>query len=776
MERENFYILLELSIDPPETDPKKIANAIKKMQAKWSRFRNHPTKAVQAKKYIGMIPEIRKIMSNPDLRQNEAQEAKKQFKQKKEEKFSKIDRHISICMSKGFVTKEETFKLAKLHSIDESEIHERIKQKKEEKFSEIDKHLNIRMGKGYITDEEIAKLAKLHSTEIDEIRKRVKCPIRKKAKEKISKTKHLDKSIVKVINDNLKIVGKPSLYKFLELPTDASLEKLQEKAKKKEKETINIGKKDAFATACEILAGQCIAVFKSEESRNAYDISRAQSNLNDLNSDIDVAGMNGKIRAEYFEILVKRAIEFGMDRVEAIEYINKYCNEKKWIIEKTKNKNRVKIFFAVLTALILAVSAGGLIWAAKEKKNKDKYQKVLARVENTKKMEEKKNILNNYIKARKKDKYRSSAENMLKKILNLIEDQDYTKILNKADKLCKNKKFDEATSVYAQYIMKYPKGNYTDKINKKIAEVSALIDETDYNLLKDAKFSDVNNRISIYLEYLRKHPNGIHRNDAKKLLSDINREYYIFVKKEIYKSKAQENWEKAIELCSKYINIYPEDQKSSELKTLKYLFQKEDTNKKIVANLKLKADAEGDNYEAAVQIYLDYIQAYPDSDTALKNKIIYEIQRLNKLKEYARIQAEKENIRSLVKKNSRFIEKKEGVLTDTRTGLMWCLIDSQTDLGKCLDYESAIEYVKGLKTGGFKDWRVPDTKELAEIYKSKPFFPSDGKRWYWTSESYKRYMDGWSEVVETVTSKKETKWNKKQTESWECGTVHAVRP
>ncbi|MDI6796447.1 MAG: hypothetical protein QMD09_05865, partial [Desulfatibacillaceae bacterium] len=65
MDRENFFVLLELSTDPPESDPEKIELAVKNLQAKWSRFRNHPTKSIQAKKILGLLPEMK---TTEDLR------------------------------------------------------------------------------------------------------------------------------------------------------------------------------------------------------------------------------------------------------------------------------------------------------------------------------------------------------------------------------------------------------------------------------------------------------------------------------------------------------------------------------------------------------------------------------------------------------------------------------------------------------------------------------------------------------------------------------------
>ncbi len=72
MQRENYYILLELSVDPPENDPEIIEKAIQTKKIEWSRLRNHPTKGLQIQKFINMIPDIENVMRDETLRQEEA--------------------------------------------------------------------------------------------------------------------------------------------------------------------------------------------------------------------------------------------------------------------------------------------------------------------------------------------------------------------------------------------------------------------------------------------------------------------------------------------------------------------------------------------------------------------------------------------------------------------------------------------------------------------------------------------------------------------------------
>ena len=70
--------------------------------------------------------------------------------------------------------------------------------------------------------------------------------------------------------------------------------------------------------------------------------------------------------------------------------------------------------------------------------------------------------------------------------------------------------------------------------------------------------------------------------------------------------------------------------------------------------------------------------------------------------------------------DGRYIDYGDGTITDSETNLMWTRKDSHADLGKCIDWNDSKSYVKGLNTGGYRDWRLPTVKELKAIYeKSK---------------------------------------------------------
>ncbi len=138
-----------------------------------------------------------------------------------------------------------------------------------------------------------------------------------------------------------------------------------------------------------------------------------------------------------------------------------------------------------------------------------------------------------------------------------------------------------------------------------------------------------------------------------------------------------------------------------------------------------------------------------------------------------RIQQVRADLESQLGSSPRFRSNADGTVTDLKTGLTWCLLDAYQELGGCVTFQNAQDYVRTLRHGGYQDWRLPTASELAAIYKQPPFFPSSGGDWYWTSESY---VKGFHNVANIVTAEPKTVYERESRSLDECGGVRAVRP
>ncbi|MBI9075321.1 MAG: DUF1566 domain-containing protein [Desulfatibacillum sp.] len=777
MDRENYYILLELDIDPPEKDPARIDAAIKRMQANWSRLRNHPTKGIQAKNYIGLIPEIRKVMSDPELRDAEAIAAIQKTREKQGEIFAEIDRHLTLHLSKGYISNQEIAKLAELHHIDEEDIRARIKLMEEEKLVELDSQLGLRMAKGYMTQEEVSKLAKAHGMTDKDLKKRINVPIRKVGSTEKTKGKSLDKSLEKVINDNLRIVGFSSLYEFLGVPETTSIELLQKTARKKESQVLKIAKKDAMVTASGILAGQCSAVFRDQESRASYDISRGRSRLKDLEADIDVAGIDGKIRSQYFEILVKTAQDLGMDQDEAKSFIKNYCGKQKYTIEGMERKKLSKnqIIAVAASLLLLCLLVGGGLVALNAMQAKGAFQDVASRALAQPDLEKRLVIYRDYLSYQDPNKYTEQVNELIAQTQDLIARNKEKAALDALDKqvgeLLASNQFGAVLALWNQHLKDYPKGSQTAQVKSKIKETEEAYDTFQFKALETLHSADTDVRIAAYVNYLASHPKGKHKEEVTKLIWNLGEEYFVFLQRRIDLAARQENWGQAIQYCEAYTRVF-DNNRAKQLSREKETFQKRLKDQSSYEDLVARATRHGTDYDAAMQEYNEYLSLYPQ--TTARDKILEQIKGLQVLKYQARINRAETDMRSRLSTSKRFMEKSPGIVLDRKTGLTWTLLHSQVTLGDCMDYDFAKDYVENLSIEGAQGWRLPSAKELDDFYKTDAGYPVDSGLVFWTNKSFPRYADGaMSERVVVVPG--ESGAQEFQMDSRKCAAVHAVK-
>ena len=60
---------------------------------------------------------------------------------------------------------------------------------------------------------------------------------------------------------------------------------------------------------------------------------------------------------------------------------------------------------------------------------------------------------------------------------------------------------------------------------------------------------------------------------------------------------------------------------------------------------------------------------------------------------------------------NQFVDNGDGTITDHAAGLMW----QQADSPDGMNWEDALAYAEGLELGGYRDWRLPNAKELQSI-------------------------------------------------------------
>lgn len=225
----NYYLILDLPLDPPVKDKARLEEAIKKKEAEWNQNVNHPRKGLLCKSYVAKVPEIKKaLLSDDATRDAIIAEALK--------------------LAKGNIaTLLEA--IAKTGSVTEAQVKEICKN--ETRFSE----------------KTIRKMIKVPIVEnagpvFKEPRKPADPPI-----------KPMDKSIMDKFEKNLEVLGKKNVYDFLGCSRTSTSTVICGLADEELKKALKAGKKTAEVSARQELAGLITTNFKKKDAKEAYDLA-----------------------------------------------------------------------------------------------------------------------------------------------------------------------------------------------------------------------------------------------------------------------------------------------------------------------------------------------------------------------------------------------------------------------------------------------------------------------------------------------------------------------
>lgn len=100
MARGNYYLILGLSLDPPEERIEEIKRVIEQKRHEWSRGTMDFKKGPIFREYMALLPDIEKVMSTPCLRKKEAEEALTIIE-------AKILEQLAIVSRRGYLYEEE---------------------------------------------------------------------------------------------------------------------------------------------------------------------------------------------------------------------------------------------------------------------------------------------------------------------------------------------------------------------------------------------------------------------------------------------------------------------------------------------------------------------------------------------------------------------------------------------------------------------------------------------------------------------------------------------
>jgi len=822
MSRVNFYQLLDLKINPPESDATVIEAAIKRKQAEWSRLRNHPTKGTEARQSISLLNEIRRVMADERLREQEARQALELLKKKLEAKFTVIDSQVHLLGAKGDLSENDIERLAHFHKVRPQIIQRRVDRWRknqghplkahlrrllihakpdeksmakiatqfnagpedvqrivdeliQERSTDLDSYINIQIRKGYLSEKEIVGLSEVYGIDQGDILRRIRCPIRKES-EVENESHQLDSTVEQFINDNLRIVEQDSLYSFLGLFPGSPLEALQKKAVEKEKEIRKISQKDAFLTASGVLVGQCISIFKSDESRYAYDISRARSLLKNLNQDIGLAVERDVIGLEQYSHLLRKAVSFGTPPDKARQHILDYCRSKNWRVETPKRKLNVKRYARVaavtLSISVLALAVFWYFYFSQQRLQAAftrSQQEALAQPV----LEDQIRILEDFLAQHDDEDLRERAAGQITSLRNRIVQRDFQQVTEAAAGLYADQRYEAVDALFREFLQRHGDSDWAAKIRPKLAELPKQIDQRDYQNLAAMPMDDPEAIAHAGIAYLRQHPDGAFVQQARQLIEGVATPYYRNVVAALDQCEQGADWPQCIRLASRYIHVYGDSTSALKLRERRDRYQIELQNKTILDALVAKAGGPDADPAARRSIFQAFLQESSNSPAA--PVVRRALEKIGRQLGRQEAQQELDRLRQLyARKSGRFTIHKQDMVRDEKTGLTWALLDSRYLMGHCVTYQEALQHVKTMELGGYSDWRLPRAQEIVRLYAAPTSFQGATSNGYWSSDSFKRYAGGWVELVDVVHPSPQPRIQK--TDAQTCGWFRAVRP
>jgi outer membrane protein assembly factor BamD (BamD/ComL family) len=378
-------------------------------------------------------------------------------------------------------------------------------------------------------------------------------------------------------------------------------------------------------------------------------------------------------------------------------------------------------------------------------------------------------------------------------IKNLL-DQYYYEELKRAAMLDFNKRLE----AYRKYIAQFPSGKYRDDVEILINEMG----EKYLVFLRDeAKSCEKRNYWKSCIEHAEKFITAYEDHDlarkaqALKTNFEDRRDYDQLVSSVEATGK---NYQKAHQLFQAYLKDHPKTTQRKRIEvqlarlSVKSKAQRRwraveqyalNTKNDLIARIQkvdryIKSNAKSE-YVGDARSLLDRLE--DDRRISLKRHRIESRKQLAQEKlqrEREALERRKQRVKKFqaametqLEGSSRYRSNGDGTFTDLTTGLTWAILDSHQELAGCLTYDETLKYIRTLRLGGHRSWRLPTAYELAGINKKAPYFPASGASWYWSAETS---VKGYHTVADIVTATQESKFHREQRDVTECGSVRAV--
>ena len=304
---DNYYIMLECFLDPPELNWSKLEAHIKVKKSEWNKKRNNSDAGVIYQRLSERIDEATNALNDEDKRKKQAKEARKL-------KLAELDALIATSSADGSIAPEQVQVLVRQFTpfFKESTIKSRIK------IPETKEHVSLPPPKK-VEDAEAARFAPK----------------------------------MKQTSTCLQVLGCDTIYEALGLVRTSSIAELRHASEELGDKGQKASRKTAETNAQKELGGLSKEFFQNEASKRGFETAWARAKLVESYNYRVVRRKVGKgrenlVSEQNYEISLQEAIQAGMSRDEAEWFVYDYfvnkskCRDPRTEHSKEKTRDRDK--------------------------------------------------------------------------------------------------------------------------------------------------------------------------------------------------------------------------------------------------------------------------------------------------------------------------------------------------------------------------------------------------------------------------------------------------
>ncbi|MGM0418092.1 MAG: DUF4388 domain-containing protein [Thermodesulfobacteriota bacterium] len=258
---------------------------------------------------------------------------------------------------------------------------------------------------------------------------------------------------------------------------------------------------------------------------------------------------------------------------------------------------------------------------------------------NLKKMdyeEQKINLLKRFIKKYPDTKYSEKAESRIDKIKNRNQEESYNLLMEKIKDLEVNRKYREkALKHYNNFLDKFPKGKYADKVKEKIRQLPEVMSEYEFSKIEDIPDGQYYRKLKAINDFKENYP-GKYSEKIKQILNETGTYYLQELRSELDQCTTLEKYNECIRKAENFKKLFPSH--PDEYKAQRIIQKLEDDYwaEALINSAKKKHDS----YEEEKKFLQNYISEH--------NRYSLTIAAQKRIREIDEILKEKDNFKNIM--------------------------------------------------------------------------------------------------------------------------------